>query len=776
MKFYSHPDKLMINHFREVKKLSMKQLDERYKKAGEIISICHDFGKYTTCFQNYLFKKKKDKNNLSNHGFISALFAAYISFYFFTDEEYISYIIFNVVLHHHGSLENPSENLPEKFTGITEGDKSSFIDKIDVAKLQIADIKKNRDYIEKDYRSLGFDKYFNMFLDNADIEKLLLKIKKIDFKFNKFNKSERIYFIHQMLYSALISADKMSASNTILPKESYVNYDILNNIKEESLKNCSRSNINHIRDQIFKDIQHELNKSYGKDKIFSITSPTGTGKTYSGFFAALKLKDLLENNRRIIYSLPFTSIIDQNYEKIYCLFEKIEGFKEKSSTYIIKHHNLSNVDYVDYKKEYNKLQAEMLIENWTSGIVVTTFVQLLQTLIGNRNKMLKKFNNIKGSIILLDEVQAIDIKFYNVVDFILKSTVKYLDCRVIIMTATKPIILNDAHELLVNNRKYFSFFKRTMLCPYFVKETTKEFSERFLNNIENKSYLIICNTIKSSLEVYNNLKDCGKGVYYLSTNLLPKHRREKIGIISKKLKNEEKIILVSTQVVEAGVDLDFDEVYRDIAPLDSIIQSAGRCNRNDSSKNGRGKIHILSLVNNAKQYYAYSVYGKTLINISKSILEKYNEIPEENYYNIIGEYFKKVSENVNNEISEGFIESIKKLYFSKSHIDKCSLNKFSLIKENYDYVDIFLRVDEEGENLYHELIKTIREKNLNRKMEMYLNIKNRIRDYTLSVPAKYLSKANLDDIVPNIPFEGCKDYYNSDTGFIREDNEDYLIF
>lgn len=775
MKFYSHPDKLLIDHLSEVKTLCLKQLDEEYKKAGEIISICHDFGKYTTYFQNYLFGKKKEKSSLSNHGFISAIFAAYTAFLFFDEEEYLPYIIFNVVLHHHGSLENPSEDLPEKFTGITGSDSSNLVTKVDAAKLQIEDIKRNRNDIEKDYKSLGFDKYFNMFLDDADIEELLLKIKKIDFEFNRFNKDEKIYFVHQMLYSALISADKISASNTVMPEESYADYNTLNNIKENNFKNCSKNNINSIRSQIFKDIQSELNKNYKKSKMFSITSPTGTGKTYSGFFAALKLKELLGENRRIIYSLPFTSIIDQNYKSIYYLLEGMKDFKEKSSTYIIKHHNLSNVDYTDYKKEYSKLQAEMLIENWTSGIVVTTFVQLLQTLIGNRNKMLKKFDSIRGAIILLDEVQAIDIKLYNAVDFILRGAVKYLDCRIIMMTATKPLILSDAHELLPDNKKYFASFKRTALCPSFVKERAEEFAERFIENIENKSYLIICNTIKSSLDIYEKLKHCNREVYYLSTNLLPKHRRERINTISEKLKNGEKIILVSTQVVEAGVDLDFDEAYRDIAPLDSIIQSAGRCNRNGANKD-RGKVHVLSLVNDKGQYCAYSVYGKTLINISKDILEKHKEIPEEDYYELISEYFKEVNKNINDEVSEGFIESIKKLYFSKSHIEECSLNKFSLIKENPDYIDIFLRADEEGEELYQKLMKSISEKDLKKKREMYLDIKNSVRDYTLSIPMKYKGKANLDDIIPNIPMEGCEDYYDAETGFVREDKEDYLIF
>lgn len=764
----------MITHLTQVKELSTSQVEENYKKPLEIISYCHDFGKYTTYFQSYLFSKNKEKSNLSNHGFISSLFAAYTAFAIFK-EEYLPYMIFNVVLHHHGSLENPSGNLPEKFTEIGDSDDYKLIGKIDAALKQIEDMKNNRKYIEEDYKKLGYGKYFNSFIDNVNVEELLLRIKKIDFKFDRFNKNEKNYFIHQTLYSALISADKMSASNTIIPKESYVDYYILNNIKEKALGKMETNKINKIRSEIFKNIQDELEKSYKENKLFSITAPTGTGKTYSGFFAALKLKDLLGQKRRIIYSLPFTSIIEQNYQNIYDFLQKINGFNEKSSTYIIKHHNLSNIDYVDYEEDYNKLQAELLIENWSSAIVVTTFVQLLETLIGSRNRMLKKFNSIKGSIILLDEVQAIDIKLYKVVDFILRAATTYLDCRIIMMTATKPLILKESHELLKNNEVYFSNFNRTVIIPYTKKEKIEDFIERFLEKVENKSYLIIVNTINSSLKIYDELRKAEIEVYYLSTNLLPKHREERIKFIKRKLDKGEKIVLVSTQVVEAGVDLDFDEVYRDIAPIDSIIQSAGRCNRN-GKKPYRGIVNILFLINDKEEYYAYSVYGKTLVNISKNILCNYREIEESTYYEVIKSYFEEVNKNINDEISQGFIQSIDKLYFSKANIDECSINRFSLIKKSRDYIDVFLRVDNKGEEIFQKLLELLIEKNIKKKREMYLAIKNEIRDYTLSIPIKYKGKIDTDQIIINLPKEGCDEYYNEDTGFFRGDEEEYLIF
>ncbi|MDU1443436.1 MAG: CRISPR-associated helicase Cas3', partial [Clostridium cochlearium] len=600
MKFYSHKDKLIIEHLKEVRDLSKNNIPKDLENANNITSVCHDFGKYTTYFQEYLFSKDKNKSELSNHGFISAVFAAYAALCIYGKKTYMPYIIYNCVLHHHGSLENPSLDLPKDFSKIDENEDEVLLNKIDNCKKQLKDIKNNRKYIEKDYEELGFIDEFNSFLDKEPIEDTLLNIKKLDSIFDMKNKDEKFYFIHQLLYSALISADKISASNTYMPSIKYAEYEFLNKVKEDKFKNGELSKINKIRGEIFYNIQNELEKNYKDEKIFSITSPTGTGKTLSGFFAALKLKDLLKDNRKIIYSLPFTSIIDQNYESIYELLESIENFSKCENEYIIKHHNLSNVEYSSENENYDKNKAELLIENWTSGIVVTTFVQLLQTLIGNKNRMLKKFNSMRGAIILLDEIQAIDIKYLRLVDFILKGAVKYLDCRIIMMTATKPLILKESCELLYNNEEYFKMFNRTSIMPKINPITVEEFIEEFTNNIEEKSYLIICNTINQSLKIYDSLKNLDREVYYLSTNLLPFHRKNIINEVSYMLKKGENIILVSTQVVEAGVDFDFDVVIRDIGPMDSIIQAAGRCNRNGKKKNG--EVYLYSMINDKEEY------------------------------------------------------------------------------------------------------------------------------------------------------------------------------
>jgi CRISPR-associated endonuclease/helicase Cas3 len=769
MKFYSHPDKLILTHLMEVNEISRNYCDKKYSKAEEILSFSHDFGKYTTFFQKYILGKDKTKNALNNHGFISALFGAFIALDFYNDD-IMSVIIYNCILHHHGSIQNVDINLPKNFRRPVIYE-SNLRGKVDDTYEQIEDIEKNSKFIAEDYKKIGYEKYFDEFIIQKPLEKILTKLKRIQSKFEYDNESGETYFISQMLYSSLIAADKISASNTDLPEIKFADFDILNETKNKKFKDSAGDKINLIRAQIFNSVQNQIENVYKENRVFSITAPTGTGKTYCGFFAALKLQKLLGENRKIIYSLPFTSIINQNYSSIYSLFENISDFKNESSEYIIKHHSLADVEYSSEYENYTKVKAEMLIENWNSGIIITTFVQLLETLIGNKNRMLKKFNALKNSIVILDEVQAIDIKYLKLVEFILESASRYLDCRIIMMTATRPLILSNAAELLENNKKYFDMFNRTSIISRLEPIKIENFIEEFYDNMENKSYLIICNTIAQSLKIYKELKNSGRKVLYLSTNILPCHRKERIDKVTQMLKKGEKTILVSTQVVEAGVDFDFDVVIRDIAPIDAIIQSAGRCNRNGKRKNGN--VYVYSMVDDSGTYYGTRVYGKTLISISRELLQDRECIEEKEYFELIGDYFNEVNENKNQEDSEKFKESIIKMYFNDKDY---SLDKFSLIKENSNYVDVFFRINDEAERIYNELLKALSIKNIEAKSEKMLEIKNKVREYTLSIPDKYVNRVNnKDDIILNFPKSACEVYYDDMTGYKREKEEDFFV-
>ncbi|NSW90410.1 MAG: CRISPR-associated helicase Cas3' [Firmicutes bacterium] len=776
MVFYSHKQpvpKRMIEHINEVMKIAESQVDgiDKIKRdAVKILSICHDFGKYTTYFQKYLDTKKKSP--FTNHGFISAVFGAYVAFNILGEESILPLIIFSAILHHHGNIENVSKDLPKTIKISPSAFSMSLHKKNEIAKKQLEDIKSNRDLIGKDFEFIDYRTIFEKFLNNSDIEKILSKLKQIEFKMSKQQSSE-YYFLHNTLYSSLISADKMSASNTVISGEKYALFRSLDEIRIRKFKGQT-SEISNIRQNVFNSVINNIEKNGKKYDIFSITSPTGTGKTFAGYFAALKLNELLGGKRKIIYALPFTSIIDQSYQSIHELYNNYNDYERENSRYLIKHHHLADVIYNTSETDYEKDQAELLLNNWVSGSIITTFVQLLETLVSNKNRMLMKLNSMKDAIVILDEVQAVDIEYYKLVDYVLKLAVKNLGLKIILMTATKPLVLTEAKELLDDALAYFNMFNRTRIVPRMEKITAEEFVDEYVPIICGKSCLIVCNTINQSLKVFELLKEKGINAEYLSSNILPVHRRKRIEEIKERLENKQKVVLVSTQVVEAGVDLDFDLVIRDIGPLDSIIQCAGRCNRN--GKNNMGDVYVTQMVNENNELYSYKIYGSTSVNITIELLSKYDFIEEKEYYNLINEYFNRVQGNKSFEKSERIIESIESLNFDGDY--GIPINKFSLIGNNQGYIDVIFRIDNYIEEAYQKFLEALKEKDYKTKRNLVLEVKNTIKDYTISLPVKYYRKFTRDEHYENIislPYSDCVSLYNETTGFNRQE-EDYYMF
>lgn len=768
MIYLSHPNKTLINHLKEVRDIGINRLPKELGSAYEIASLSHDFGKYTTYFQNYL--KNQKRSEYSNHGFISAVFGAYLGLSVYGEEDYLPLIIYNVILHHHGNLESPSVNLPRKSKNVKRTDyEFNLLKKIDIMRIQVEDMRENRNVIEKDMNELGLKDYFINFIDNDNlVYDILSQLKKIERNLSK-ERDYKLYFTHQAIYSALISSDKLSASGIKYDNPLFESYDNLNKAKNQIIKN--NNEVDDIRNEIFENVQDCLKKKYKESNIFFITAPTGTGKTYTGFYAALKLKELLGLSGKIIYALPFTSIIEQNFDSLVNIYEQLDDYRRNRSRYIVKHHNLAKTDYETEYRDYSKTQSELLIENWESGVIITTFVQIFETLIGNRNRMLKKYLNFYNSVILLDEIQSVDIKYYKLIEFALEKLCELTNSKIIMMTATKPMILANGVELLSNNEKYFKLFNRTRIIPKLESRTVDEFTDEFINNLEEKSYLIVCNTINQSLKIYERLKNLDREVYYLSTNILPIQRKERIELIKEKLKCGEKIILASTQVVEAGVDLDFDEVIRDIGPLDSIIQCAGRCNRH--SIKGVGNVLIYRLVNEQGYNYANNIYGSTTIDVTMELLKGKNQIDEENYYTLIEEYFQLIMKYKSQKESEDFINAIKDLDFSKG--DK-SINKFSLIKDNPIYYDVLFVYDDIVENALEEFKNISKLKNFEEKRERYLEIGQVLKNYTLSLPEKYCRVFIEQDGMLILPRIALEDYYDENTGFIRSREDETLIF
>jgi len=701
-KIYSHPDKLLVDHLQKVgdfcrQNLSLKKLNlEGYidfnilKDISYLIGVTHDFGKATNYFQEYLKEKNEPKKlEMKNkaevyHSFVSALFAYYVVREYLLaknllTEKYYKYLPilgFLVVKRHHGNLDD----------ALDEVILDSKDDKILEKQVNAIDFKIINNIYNQLFSKINFKFNYNFFRDNIINAKPIYIYNEID-KYeknyirdlshqekkliNNLDEEDTLfyYFATLLLYSLLLDADKTDAANLQEIKRIKIDKDIVDNYKLHLFKdiNKKKKEINKIRNEIYNETINSLERlNLEKDKILSLNVPTGTGKTLTSLSFALKLKAKIEQEKkykpRIIYSLPYLSIIDQNF----AIFEDVFKFslkgKTPNSNLLLKHHHLSDVNYTTSnigKEEFENLSPEdigkdlLLIEGWNSEVIVTTFFQFFYSLISNRNKSIRKFHNIINSIVILDEIQAIPHCYWLLLNKIIHFLTEKFNVYFILVTATQPLLFNEKDKeikpLIKDKEKYFKALNRVELkynSESLCLNDFQEILEEDLCNNPNKDFLIVLNTINSSLEIYNfiyqlELKDTE--TFYLSTNIIPKERLRRIRKSREKSKKQK--IIISTQLIEAGVDLDVDIVYRDFAPLDSINQVAGRCNRNFNQSKGLIKLFILKEEEKKKEYYRY-IYDSFIISKTKDVLWEASkkQIEEKSFLSLNNSYFDKVNQ------------------------------------------------------------------------------------------------------------------------------------
>lgn len=793
MNFYAHVEKkgeeinfeesvLLKKHLEEVGKRTAEYFffeGGDFERIAYYVGATHDFGKYTTYFQKRLLEIQ-DFGKLADHGYISSLYSAFVfrkKLNQITEidsalKEFLPFISFFVIYHHHLDLSS----LSRLRCTLEDSAKKEILLK------QIEDMKNNAEIINIDLENF-FLPSIEEFEQNLDYIIDFLRRELYRFE-NKLEEEEklRIAVFSLALFSSLIDADKKSAGKIKDIDRKEIPEDIVEVYKREAFKE-SKDYINQLREEIFQKVIKKIdNIDIKKQKIFTFTSPTGSGKTLTGFAFALKLRKKIEEEfgytPRIIYSLPFISIINQNYNVLKDVLSKIEDFKGNSSSYIISHHHLTKIEYEE-ENEFKEVDESLaLIESWESEVIVTTFVQLLHTIIGFKNSFLKKYHNISRSIIILDEVQNIPVEYWNLIEKIFKLMSKYLNCYIILMTATKPLIFSsdDTLELLDDNEIYYGKFNRVLLFSEVKEEKNLDSLLRWFIDLydSEKSYMIELNTIRSSIEFYNKLKEkklCSP-LYYLSANIIPKERFERIERIKRDLSNGLKPVLVSTQVVEAGVDIDFDVVIRDIGPLDSIIQASGRCNRN--FKLDTGEVYVVSLKDESGKSYANMVYKKLAPRIAFETLITFSKIKESEFIKMINNYFERLKFEKSQEESEVILSALKDLKFYEDK-EIISVSSFKLIDEKGLVYPVFIEIDEEAQRTWDKFKKIILNDSLKRweKKRKLLEIKAKLEEYIVNVRieknAPWIFEITFDQNIGYVPMSKIPDYYNSETGFKKNE-------
>lgn len=372
----------------------------------------------------------------------------------------------------------------------------------------------------------------------------------------------------RMIYSCLVDAD-------YLDTEQFMNGENIRNSGEsvdrlyEKLEShiagwLSNHDLNTINGRRTEILQHCIEMGEKEQGLFRLTVPTGGGKTISSL--AFALKHAKEHHlERIIYVIPYTSIIEQNAK----IFADILG-KEN----VLECHSAIN-----YESGEELKPMQLATENWDKPVIVTTNVQFFESLFSNKSSKCRKLHNITNSVIIFDEAQMIPNDYLKPCMSALEQLLRYYHSTIVLCTATQPALKNllspeiKVTELCARTEEQFSFFNRTV-----IKNLNKITQDELIRRLEiENQVLCILNTKKLAQNVYQSIK--GEGVYHLSTSMYPVHRKRVLNEIRERLKKQEKCIVVSTSLIEAGVDLDFQMVYRQLAGVDSIIQAAGRCNR-----------------------------------------------------------------------------------------------------------------------------------------------------------------------------------------------------
>lgn len=404
---------------------------------------------------------------------------------------------------------------------------------------------------------------------------------KLPFKPNPQEIGMQLALFTRMLFSCLVDADRLEteafcdepkslARNSPKPSITSLSEQLDKHLAGK-LRDAASTPINRIRAQILADCQQAAELSPG---FFSLEVPTGGGKTLSSLAFALK-HAARHGLGRVVYAIPFTSIVEQTAD----VFRK--ALRDLAEHGLLEHH--SNID-----PKQDTRQNKLAVENWDAPIVVTTNVQLFESLFASGTSPCRKLHRLARSVIILDEAQTLPVELLAPTLAALRCLVSDYGCTVVLCTATQPAL--DKHEdfgigidpslirpIIGPDRNLYANMKRVHV-EHAGLLTDEELARRLA---ELPSVLCIVNTKRHAQELFGKVSsqtdksEC----FHLSTNMCPQHRRDVLAVIRKRLVDRLRCRVISTQLIEAGVDVDFPCVYRAEAGFDSIAQAAGRCNR-----------------------------------------------------------------------------------------------------------------------------------------------------------------------------------------------------
>lgn len=513
---------------------------------GRVLGLLHDKGKEKKAFQQHIIKESGLDQNVKvegdyRHAYVGALIAKQLYSKF-------SPLMINALMGHHRGLYDDGEM---KEVMKMEMPKDVIVEKID-AEFEIPQLEKPVKGYQKD-----------------------------------------IHHLQRMLYSCLVDADYLDTEAFMQPEQSELRgkHDSLDVLQEkleaylDSLKKeAPDTEVNRIRTEVQ---QCCIKESENKQGFFSLTVPTGGGKTLASVLWAIK--HAIKNNlNRIIIAIPYTSIITQTASVLRNVFGEEN---------VLEHH--SNVDSSKMNDKELANRLKLATENWDYPIIVTTNVQFFESLFSNKPSDCRKLHNIAKSVLIFDEVQTLPIAFLQPIIDTFDTLRRVFGTSILFTTASQPVLtgktmgtnqfvsfdgLSEIHEIIPREVNLHDRLRRVEIC---FDEERKNYDEIAEQIAKYQRVLCIVNTRNDAKEIFTRLPKEGICLH-LSRMMCPDHVRETIANVKTALNNPDISIIrvVATQLIEAGVDIDFPVVFRQEAGLDSVLQAAGRCNREGRMNKG----------------------------------------------------------------------------------------------------------------------------------------------------------------------------------------------
>lgn len=476
--------------------------------------------------------------------------------------------------------------------------------------------------------------------------------------------ARRLAMYTRMLFSCLVDADYLDTETAIQGGQPRGNGETLERLLEKLNAHVApwlEAPANDLCAKRSAILARCLRGGEDERGLYTLTVPTGGGKTISSLAFALS-HAVKHGLQRVIYVIPYTSIIEQNAD----VFAKVLGEEN-----VLEHH--SQVEFADDGEETPEAYKKRLAcENWDAPVVVTTAVQFFESLYAAKTSKCRKLHNIANSVVIFDEAQMLPLPFLIPCVSAIGELVQHYGVTAVLCTATQPALGRlfkqlaptlVQHEIAPDPDELFDYFRRVSFCREGVF-TPEELAERLT---ETEQVLCIVNTRKRARQVYESLPEEGR--FHLSTLMIPTDREKTLNAIRTRLQNGKTCRVVSTSLVEAGVDVDFPSVWRELAGLDSILQAAGRCNREGRQNAKQSIVHIFEMEGGIP---------RGIMQQREAAIKTMEKYPEINMRQAIQAYFKRLLM----ERGDGMLDQKKILNLERSCMFKQTEREFRLIDED----------------------------------------------------------------------------------------------